>query len=188
MELNKRHAKVFIHPTTPCTVQGHPDHDHMKPVAATPLTQFPNPVFEFLFDTARAIINLFVSETVSRYPNITFIIPLAGGALLPLIERFTSFGRLTGAHQSLTSQAIKDMFSEQFYFDLAGFPFPDQVKELLLYVTKDRLLYGSDYPFTPEPAVLGLADVMTKEMKEIWVDERERELVLSGNARRLLSS
>lgn len=185
-ELNKRHAKVFIHPTTPCVVRG--NHNHAETVAATPLTQFPNPVFEFLFDTARAIINLFASGTASRCPNITFIIPHAGGALLPLIERFTSFGRIFGADQSLTTQAIKDTFARQFYFDLAGFPFPDQIKELLLYVKTDRLLYGSGYPFTPERAVLGLADVMTKEMQKIWEDEKEREMILSGNARRLLSS
>jgi 6-methylsalicylate decarboxylase len=185
-ELDKRHAKVFIHPTTPCVLRG--NHDHTETVAATPLTQFPNPIFEFLFDTARALINLFVSGTVARCPNITFIIPHAGGAVLPLIERFTSFGRIIGADQSLTSQALKDTFARQFYFDLAGFPFPDQIKELLLYVKTDRLLYGSDYPFTPEMAVLGLANVMAKEMKAIWEDEREREMILSGNARRLLSS
>jgi predicted TIM-barrel fold metal-dependent hydrolase len=185
-ELNKRHAKVFIHPTTPCVIRG--THNHAETVAATPLTQFPNPVFEFLFDTARAIINLFASGTVSRCPNITFIIPHAGGALLPLIERFTSFGRIFSADQSLSTQAIKDTFARQFYFDLAGFPFPDQIRELLLYVKSDRLLYGSDYPFTPERAVQGLADVMTKEMQKIWEDEKEREMILSGNARRLLSS
>lgn len=186
-ELNIRHAKVFIHPTTPCVLQA--NHEHTETVAATPLTQFPNPMFEFLFDTARALINLFVSGTVARCPNITFIIPHAGGAVLPLIERFTSFGRLTGGvDQSLTSQAIKDTFARQFYFDLAGFPFPDQIKELLLYVKTDRLLYGSDYPFTPEMAVVGLANVMAKEMKAIWEDEKEREMILSGNARRLLSS
>lgn len=185
-ELNKRHARVFIHPTTPCVLQV--DHDHTKKVAATPLRQFPSPVFEFLFDTARAIINLFVSGTVSRCPNITFIIPHAGGALLPLIERFTSFSRLFGTAQTLSTQAIKDTFARQFYFDLAGFPFPDQIKELLLYVKTDRLLYGSDYPFTPEMAVVGLAGVMTKEMQKMWDDEKEREMILSGNARRLLAS
>ncbi|QGA18747.1 hypothetical protein EYB26_006432 [Talaromyces marneffei] len=183
-ELDKRHAKVFIHPTTPCIVR----HDSAETIAATPLAQFPNPVFEFLFDTARALINLFVSGTVARCPNITFIIPHAGGALLPLIERFTSFGHLVSADQILTSQAIKDTFSRQFYFDLAGFPFPDQIKELLLYVKTDRLLYGSDYPFTPERAVIGLADVMTREMPKIWDDEKERETILAGNARRLLAS
>jgi predicted TIM-barrel fold metal-dependent hydrolase len=185
-ELDKRHAKVFIHPTTPCVVHG--GHDSTtQTVAATPLTQFPNPVFEFLFDTARALINLFVSGTVSRCPNITFIIPHAGGALLPLIERFTSFNRLLGTGQSLSSQVIKDTFARQFYFDLAGFPFPDQIKELLLYVKTDRLLYGSDYPFTPERAAIGLADVMAREMAKIWEDEKEREMILSGNARSLLS-
>ncbi|OKL61069.1 hypothetical protein UA08_03341 [Talaromyces atroroseus] len=187
-ELNRRHAKVFIHPTTPCVRQHtRKDGRSMETVAATPLTQFANPIFEFMFDTARALMNLFISGTIARCPNVTFITPHAGGALLPMIERFTSLGRMIGGPgQDLSSQIIKDTFARQFYFDLAGFPFPDQVRELLLYVKTDRLLYGSDYPFTPEKFVLDLAGIMKKEMGGMWKEE-ERTMILLGNARRLLS-
>lgn len=181
-ELNRRHAKVFIHPTTPCA-----KHDGEETVKATPLNQFPVPMFEFLFDTARAVINLFLSGTIARCPNITFVIPHAGGTLPTLIERFTSFGHaLRLSDTELTSQIVKETLQKQFYFDLAGFPFPSQVKGLLEYVPVDKLLYGSDYPFTPEPAVLGLAKAMDNEMKVLW-NEVERKLVYLDNARRLLA-
>jgi len=39
------------------------------------------------------------------------------------------------------------------WFDLAGNPFPDQVPALTDVVSESRLLYGSDYCFTPEFAV-----------------------------------
>lgn len=180
-ELNRRHAKVFIHPTTPCmqSCHGH------GPTPAATLTRFPNPMFEFMFESARAVINLFLSGTIARCPNITFIIPHAGGALPPLIERFVSFAAILGENQNLTSKVVKDTFAAQFYFDLAGFPFPDQIWGLLRYVGTDRLLYGSDCPYTPEGTVVKLAEVMTAEMGEIWSDE-ERRAVLVGNARRLL--
>ena len=180
-ELNRRHAKIFIHPTTPCmqSCHGH------GPTPVAMLTRFPNPMFEFMFDTARAVINLFLSGTVARCPNITFIIPHAGGALPPMIERFTSFAAIIGGDLSLTSQVVKDTFAKKFYFDLAGFPFPDQIWGLLRYVGTDRLLYGSDCPFTPDGAVVKLAEAMTAEMGKIWSEE-ERRTVLVGNARKLL--
>jgi 6-methylsalicylate decarboxylase len=149
------------------------------------LTQYPNPMFEFMFDSARAVINLFLSGTIARCPNITFIIPHAGGALPPLIERFTSFTAIIGGDQNLTTEVVKDTFAKQFYFDLAGFPFPDQIWGLLRYIGTDRLLYGSDFPYTPDGAVVKLAEVMTGEMRNIWSEE-ERKAILIGNARRLL--
>ena len=56
-ELNRRKAIVFIHPTTTCVKDVGP---------AIPLKQYPRPIFEFFFDSARAYINLFLSGTVSR--------------------------------------------------------------------------------------------------------------------------
>ena len=43
------------------------------------------------------------------------------------------------------------------YYDLAGVPLPVAVDALLALVEPDRLLYGSDYPFTPAPVVTDLA-------------------------------
>lgn len=179
-ELNRRKATVFIHPTTPCMKH----QDGSIHTAITVLPQFPNPMFEFMFDSSRALISLFLSGTVARCPNITFIIPHAGATLPPIIERFTSFASLIGGDRNLTSQVIKDTFAKQFYFDLAGFPFPDQIWGLFRHVGVDRLLYGSDYPFTPNAVVKMLAERMAIEMKS-WSEE-ERKAVRVGNARRLL--
>lgn len=181
-ELNRRHARVFIHPTSPCmkSCHGH------GPTPAATLTQFPNPMFEFMFDTVRAVINLFYTGTIARCPNIIFIIPHAGAALPPIIERFTAFSSLIGGAQTISTEDVKDAFANQFYFDLAGCPFPDQIWGLLRYVGTARLLYGSDYPFTPQPAVAMLAMRMAAEMKSVWSKE-ERRAILVRNARKLLS-
>jgi 6-methylsalicylate decarboxylase len=120
-ELNRRKANVFIHPTTPCINHGQ--------TPAAPLPQYPSPMCEFLFDTARIVINLFISGTIARCPDITFIIPHAGGTLPPLIERFTAFTSIIPSAQELklSSEVVKETFGKQFYFDLAGMPFPDQI-------------------------------------------------------------
>ena len=46
------------------------------------------------------------------------------------------------------------------YYDLAGLPLPVALDALVKLVTPDRLLYGSDFPFTPAPAVSALAHAL----------------------------
>ena len=65
-ELNRRRAAVFIHPTTPLCCEA-------------AFLDVPRPVVEFIFDTARAVMNLIFSGTVDRCPDISWIIPHGGG-------------------------------------------------------------------------------------------------------------
>lgn len=187
-ELNKRNARLFIHPTTPC-VAGCGGHDVVE---ALPTPQFPQPMFEFLFDTARCIINLFLSGTISRFPNIQYIIPHAGGTFPGLIDRFTAIAKhtlpapYTNVTATLDGDKVKEVLNKRFWFDLAGFPFPDQIHALLRAVGQDRLLYGSDFPFTPFLGCVKLAIDMEGGLKEIFPDESVREGVFVGNARRML--
>lgn len=182
-ELNRRKARVFIHPTSPC--MKHADgHSH---TTATFLPQFPNPMFEFMFDTARALINLFLSGTIARSPDITFIIPHAGGAVPPVIQRFCSFATdILGSEVDISSQIVKETFRRQFYFDLAGFPFPDQIWGLLRAVGPQKLLYGSDFPFTPARGVGVLAERMSIGLEEVIPDKAVIKEIYLGNAKKLL--
>lgn len=181
-ELNRRKATIFIHPTSP-SIKTSCCGQH---TAVTMLPQYPNPMFEFMFDTARMLINLFMSQTIKRCPDITFVIPHAGAVTVPLIQRFCGFSTLLGSDVEISAQITKETFARQFYFDLAGFPFPDQVLALLRYSGPDRLLYGSDYPFTPARVCEGMVHTMTKGMEDIFPDEAEREKIYVNNAKRLL--
>jgi predicted TIM-barrel fold metal-dependent hydrolase len=88
----------------------------------------------------------------------------------------------------LSSEAVKQTFRKQFYFDLAGFPFPDQIWGLLRIVGPERLLYGSDYPFTPLKGVVALAEKMKIGVEEVFTDAMVRSGIYTGNARRLLAT
>lgn len=181
-ELNRRKAIVFMHPTTPC-LKG-------SGTAATPLPDFPRPMFEFLFDTARAVINLFLSGTVSRCPNVTFLVPHVGGTFPPLINRFATFAmaiKIPGVDSSVNPAWVKERLNKQFYFDTAGWAFPEQIKGLLEYVTVERMLYGSDFPFTPLPIVNSLSQMHDQYLPEVFPDEEDREKLCSGNALKLLA-
>ena len=181
-ELNRRKATVFIHPTSPCM------HTDIGQVLCAPLLAYPRPIFEFLFDTARVIINLFHTGTIRRYPDITYIIPHAGGTFPPLVDRSCKLPALIGVgDDSVTPEAMRQALRAQFYFDLAGFPFPDQIKGLLPFVSASQLLYGSDYPYTP---VFGVKECMIdieSNLPLIFPSEDDQRAIYASNARRLLS-
>lgn len=181
--LNKRKAKVFIHPTEPCC-----QHDG-RPQPASPLPQYPAPMMEYLFDTARAITNLFLSGTVASCPHVTFIVSHAGGALTPLIARFSAFSaaNLSGGPQ-MTKDDVISKLNSQFYFDLAGFVFPEQIHGLLPYVGARRITYGSDYPLTPEAMALQLAQAADVHVPNHFPGSDDQILIWNGNARRILGN
>jgi 6-methylsalicylate decarboxylase len=143
-ELNRRHATIFLHPTTPgwlCTPGGAGAVVSMNAVPQA--TRCPAPVFEFLFDTARTLIDLFLSGTVSPSPDIHFIVPHLGGTMLPLLSRFTGFSALVPGLSSLTQEEVQIYFQRRLFFDLAEFAFPAQFVGLVdgVCIGDECLLY-----------------------------------------------
>lgn len=117
-ELNRRQATVFFHPCTPmcpATAPGQP------PPHATPFAgRYPNPMIEFMFDSARAITNLFLSGTVRRCPKIQFIFPHCGGAFAPILSRFTAYSTMVPVPWApVSEEEAREAFKKQIWFDLA---------------------------------------------------------------------
>lgn len=134
VELNRRHAVVLIHPTSPacweCTSLG-----------------FPRPMIEFPFDTTRAVTNLLMTGTLARYPDVRWIVPHAGGTLPFLAPRIAGMSVLLGAEDPAAVVAQL----RRLHYDLAGSANAPVVAALLGLVDRSQVLYGSDWPFTPEP-------------------------------------
>ena len=135
-ELNRRRTVVFIHPTSPacweCTSLG-----------------YPRPMIEFPFDTTRAVTNLLLSGTLARHPDIRWIVPHAGGTLPFLAPRIAGISVLLGADDPAAVVAQL----RRLHYDLAGSASAPVVAALLNFVDRSQVLYGSDWPFTPEPIV-----------------------------------
>jgi predicted TIM-barrel fold metal-dependent hydrolase len=194
-KLNDLGATVFIHPTTPCIAHGGDANATGAGTVTNALpfgNAYPVPIFEFLFDTARAVINLFYSGTVDASPKVRFIIPHVGGTLPPLITRFTAFGSLVPGAQVLNPETVRSQMEKQFYFDIAGVAFDNaegrgQLKAFIqgFDISHERLLYGSDYPFTNNASVIMLAEVMKSGMEHLF-SEDEREAIYEKNAAKLL--
>ncbi|MBI3216695.1 MAG: amidohydrolase family protein [Mycobacterium sp.] len=140
-ELNAHAAVVLLHPTSPPGWE------------ATALGR-PRPMLEFLFDTTRCVIDLILSQTLTCHPSIRWIVPHAGAVLPVVAHRVAAVAAATGSVVDVPGALAS------FYYDLAGLPLPVALDALLAVVGPDHLLYGSDFPFTPAPAVIALAQAL----------------------------
>lgn len=166
--LSARAALVTIHPVSPC---GWPDVAFGRP----------RPILEFLLDTTRAVVNLALSGVLDRYPAIRWVVPHAGAALPVLADRVALFAPWLGGPDSPEVDVIAAL--ARLHYDLAGVPLPRALPALLALVDTDRVVYGSDYPFTSAPLVGRLARALQESP---LLDDAARRAVFSQNALRLL--
>ena len=129
-------------------------HPH-KPASLTEglFTSGPVPLYEFIVDTTRAVLNLLAAGVPERYPGIRFVVPHTGSFLPVVVERITAIQPLLTARGLMPEVDIPANIS-RLYFDLAGTAKPELLDLLLSITTPDRVLFGSDYPFTPAPLII----------------------------------
>ena len=141
-ELDRRRAVVFVHPTSP-------------PRADIVDLGRPRPMLEFVFDSARTVSDLVFSGVFSRYPGIEWVFTHGGGAVPLLADRMELFRTLfaaTGEGGDSAPRRVQEQIGRS-WFDMAGTPFPHQIPALTASFGTDRLLYGSDYCWTPQSGV-----------------------------------
>lgn len=186
-KLNERNAIIFTHPTGCKLVSG--DHNHDEASGAPMITEvnpltIPTGLLEYMFDETRAVANLLVSGTVTRCPNIQFIMSHAGCVLPSLLARIaTAMRNFFGG--GMTDDEMRRILRERFHFDLAGVPWPDMIHPILRIAGPERLVYGSDYCWTTPELVMNLIKTMDEGAKDLWTEETTRA-VYSGNAKKLL--
>ncbi|KAI1174486.1 hypothetical protein F4777DRAFT_589168 [Nemania sp. FL0916] len=151
--LESRHAVVFVHPTHPV------DTTLVNP-------QLPQPMIDYPHETTRAAVDLITSGTIHSHPNVKIILSHAGGtlpylaqrpaSLLPYIPPTTpSYATATG-HDTLSPETITAKFLQDartFYFDTALSAAPLQLNLLKDFAKPGHILFGSDFPYTPTPAI-----------------------------------
>jgi predicted TIM-barrel fold metal-dependent hydrolase len=135
--LDQRGALVVLHPTSP------PNWEQVSRGYGRPMIEFP-------IDTTRAVADLVLRGGITRRPRLRMVVPHGGGALAALADRVSGFARVfaaDGDRPDVTGQLAS------LYYDLAGAPVPRQLPSLLALADPTHLLYGTDWPWTPEPAV-----------------------------------
>lgn len=147
-ELDKRGATLFIHPTSPNCECCNPSN-----------LNYPRPMLEFMFETTRAIANLILKGTLTKFPNIKIIVPHAGAVIPMLLDRVIALSPVLGLPAPLQRGPTFSLL-QNLYFDLAGSPVPYQLGTLLQVADPKKIFYGSDMPFTPEPVAKHLIQVL----------------------------
>jgi 6-methylsalicylate decarboxylase len=170
-DLDRRGAVVFVHPTSP------PHADELA-------LGRPRPMLEFLFDTARAAGDLFFRGVLTRHPRIRWVLTHGGGVLPLLADRMELFRTLLGGGRTDDAPSTVEQLSRLWY-DMAGTPFPRQVPALDAAFGTERLLYGSDYCWTPADAALAQAGSVDSAVQPSTTDTWRN--LTTRNARRLFT-
>jgi predicted TIM-barrel fold metal-dependent hydrolase len=132
-ELNRRHAVVFVHPTVPAAVRD------LLPGISPMIAEVPQ-------DTGRAIVNLLLTGTMSRFSAVRFVFAHAGGTF-PMIA-----GRLHQYVPAVVLDAMTENIDDQLrrcWFDIAGTANEPAIAALTALASRNRILFGSDAPHIP---------------------------------------
>ena len=158
-ELNRRRAVVVIHPNKPsCVPEG-------------VVENLPIPMMEFFFDTTRTITNMILKGTIKRFSDIKIVIPHAGAFLSILADRIQIPLQMKMIGNLKESIDVYNVL-KGLYYDVAGACLPRQLRALMDIVDVEHLVYGSDYPYTPQFGCVYLAEALDKT--GLLTDEQRR--------------
>ena len=166
-ELNRRKATLFLHPTSPACFE------------ALSLGR-PAPLLEFPLDTTRTIVDLLYAGALRANPDLKLIVPHGGAALPALIARIAAFAAVPFIEPRPGSEAEVFEALERLYYDLALSAHPVPLAALRRIAPITQILFGSDWPFTPEAGVARGIRQLTDGL-----DEAEARAVARENAERV---
>lgn len=135
--LNDLGAMVFIHPVTPMSA---PDLD------------LPNFLFEFPFDTTRAVVNMMYKNVLLKYPRIRWLLAHAGGAIPFLAYRTTLLRYYPAIAQNFGISSLDDgkLAYSHFYYDTALSPAPSTMKSVREVTSVEHIMFATDWPFSSQ--------------------------------------
>lgn len=169
--LHERRAVVFLHPGE---------------LPAEPAPGIPSFTADFLLDTVRAATGLVLSGALEKYDGISWILS-HGGGFLPyiahrvLLTMIRDEPRLAQAKAMVARKRERERRLDvlrRFYFDVALSSTPHALPSLLSFADPARVLYGTDYPFAPAPAVRFLR----QEYEDVALKPRQRAAIDRTNA------
>jgi predicted TIM-barrel fold metal-dependent hydrolase len=134
-ELDRRGAYVFVHPAFP---------------PFPPPLEHPVWLYEFPFDTTRAIANLIYGGTFERYPRIRFQFAHLGGTAPFLAHRIASLADREPERATAAPAGALGYLRRQWY-DTGLSNHALAVRGALEVTTPDRVVFGTDWPYAALP-------------------------------------
>jgi predicted TIM-barrel fold metal-dependent hydrolase len=127
-------------------------HPGLHPSSRSLTLPWPGFMIEYPFDTTRAAVNLLFSGALERFENIRFILSHAGGTLPYLAWRLSVAPMIDKRLQQRSRQQIFAAL-KTFWYDNALASGAESMGTLSRIADKERILFGSDWPFCNEPVV-----------------------------------
>ena len=163
---NELDAVIYIHPAHPASVQGMEDY-------------WLTALVGFLFDTTLATAHLVFAGIPERYPRIKWALTHMGGALPYLAERCDrGYEAFADCRRNISKKPTE--YFKQFYYDTVNFN-PDAIEFAIKFAGSDHIMAGSDYPHQ-----VGSIPKMLDSLSKVDVTAEEKEMILGGNAAKLL--
>jgi 6-methylsalicylate decarboxylase len=163
-EVDGRRAVVFIH-------------RNVHSSSRQPGLKFSAALFEFLADATRAALNLTLSGTLHRYPNIRWILAHAGGAIPSHARRWALADHSPIVKQNAPKGVLA--YIRALYFDTALSPSLYAMRPVLDLPGPRHVVFGSDFPYVH-------GDVLDFEIEQFdrldVFDEATRSIVAKQNA------
>ena len=137
-ELDRRGTYVFVHPSFP---------PQQPPLG----DEYPVWLYEFPFDTTRALAKLIFSGTFERYPSIRFQFAHLGGAAPFLAHRLASLAeREPGRAQRAPAGALE--YLRRQYYDTGLTANPPAIAATREITALEHIVFGTDWPYADLPA------------------------------------
>ncbi len=171
-ELNRRKAVVFMHPTESVCI------DQLN-------FGYPAPMIEYPFESTRMVVSLLDSDTITRCPDIKFIVSHGGGTLSITEPRIQELAPMKHRLNPEDSAALAAKLKQQIatlYFDMAIVCFPPSLAAIQLSHDSSKLMMGFDQPFIPAPAI-GKSKKTLQEFRGF--SDKDHETIDSGTAQKL---
>ncbi|MGA8613771.1 MAG: amidohydrolase family protein [Xanthobacteraceae bacterium] len=127
-------------------------HPGLHPSSRSLTLPWPGFMIEYPFDTTRAAVNLLFSGALERFANISFILSHAGGTLPYLAWRLSVAPMIDKRLQQRSREQIFAAL-KRFWYDNALASGVESMGTLSRIAAKERILFGSDWPFCNEPVV-----------------------------------
>jgi 6-methylsalicylate decarboxylase len=149
-ELDRRRAHVFVHP--------------QQPPYPLPLSEHPVWLYEYPFDTTRAVTNLIYSGTLERHRDLTIQLAHLGGAAPYLGHRIASLvARNPEAGRHAPAGALE--YLARMYYDTGLADNDVELAAMALVAPVEKIVFGTDWPYAPlpergdpQPALAGLGE------------------------------
>jgi predicted TIM-barrel fold metal-dependent hydrolase len=165
---------IYIHPTLPPEPVIRTYYAGNHPPEAT--ARLAGGGYGWHIETAVHVLRIITSGALDRYPRLQLVIGHLGETLPFMLPRLET---MVSNEATKLPRPISAYLRENVYYTISGFNFVPTFLDTLLEVGADRIIFSTDYPFSPTEEAMAF-------LEHLPASTVEREKIAHGNAERLL--